>query len=163
MEQVIYSFLIPLAVGIVIALFTEELYGVVKKLTRFIVLQGANHVSETRRPRYIEECLAELDHIPGPFSKFWNALGMYKAARSGLCFPEDALASAKQETHNSAADPEAVALYSAEILSELRDLASGAGHTYAAYLIQVAVEEMKMNASPKRDQATDVQLKLPLE
>ena len=45
------------------------------------------------------------------------------------------------------ADPKAVAEYSAEILSELRDLASGAGHTFLAYLIQVAVEEAKIQAS----------------
>jgi hypothetical protein len=45
------------------------------------------------------------------------------------------------------ADPKAVAEYSADILSELRDLASGAGHTFLAYLIQVAVEEAKIQAS----------------
>jgi hypothetical protein len=45
------------------------------------------------------------------------------------------------------ADPKAVAEYSAEILTELRDLASGAGHTFLAYLIQVAVEEAKIQAS----------------
>lgn len=44
------------------------------------------------------------------------------------------------------ADPKAVAEYSAEILSELRDLATGAGHTFLAYLIQVAVEEAKIQA-----------------
>ena len=44
-------------------------------------------------------------------------------------------------------DPRAVAEYSAEILTELRDLASGAGHTFLAYLIQVAVEEAKIQAS----------------
>ena len=45
------------------------------------------------------------------------------------------------------ADPKAVAEYSAEILTELRDLASGAGYTFLAYLIQVAVEEAKIQAS----------------
>lgn len=45
------------------------------------------------------------------------------------------------------ADPKAIAEYSAEILTELRDLASGAGHTFLAYLIQVAVEEAKIQAS----------------
>ena len=44
-------------------------------------------------------------------------------------------------------DPKAVAEYSVEILSELRDLASGAGYTFLAYLIQVAVEEAKIQAS----------------
>jgi len=44
-------------------------------------------------------------------------------------------------------DPKAVAEYSAEILTQLRDLASGAGHTFLAYLIQVAVEEAKIQAS----------------
>ncbi|WP_088347986.1 MULTISPECIES: hypothetical protein [Rhodomicrobium] len=41
----------------------------------------------------------------------------------------------------------AVAEYSAEILTELRDLASGAGLTFLAYLIQVAVEESKIQAA----------------
>jgi hypothetical protein len=45
------------------------------------------------------------------------------------------------------ADPKAIAEYSAEILTELRDLASGAGYTFLAYLIQVAVEEAKIQAS----------------
>jgi hypothetical protein len=45
------------------------------------------------------------------------------------------------------ADPKAIAEYSAEILTELRDLASSAGHTFLAYLIQVAVEEDKIQAS----------------
>jgi hypothetical protein len=44
-------------------------------------------------------------------------------------------------------DPKAVAEYSAEILTQLRDLASGAGYTFLAYLIQVAVEEAKIQAS----------------
>lgn len=44
-------------------------------------------------------------------------------------------------------DPKAVAEYSAEILTQLRDLASAAGHTFLAYLIQVAVEEAKIQAS----------------
>ncbi len=41
----------------------------------------------------------------------------------------------------------AVAEYSAEILTELRDLANGAGLTFLAYLIQVAVEESKIQAT----------------
>lgn len=41
----------------------------------------------------------------------------------------------------------AVAEYSAEILTELRDLANGAGLTFLAYLIQVAVEESKIQAN----------------
>ena len=45
------------------------------------------------------------------------------------------------------ADPKAVAEYSAEILGELRDMATRAGHTFLAYLIQVAVEEAKIQAS----------------
>lgn len=44
-------------------------------------------------------------------------------------------------------DPRAVAEYTAEILTQLRDLASGAGHTFLAYLMQVAVEEAKIQAS----------------
>lgn len=49
------------------------------------------------------------------------------------------------------ADAKAVAEYSAEILTELRDMASGAGLTFLAYLIQVAVEEAKIQASEPED------------
>lgn len=44
------------------------------------------------------------------------------------------------------ADPKAVAEYLADILSELGDLAKGAEFTFLAYLIQVAVEEAKIQA-----------------
>jgi hypothetical protein len=44
-------------------------------------------------------------------------------------------------------DPKAVAEYSADLLTQLRDLESGAGYTFLAYLIQVAVEEAKIQAS----------------
>lgn len=43
-----------------------------------------------------------------------------------------------------------VAEYAAEILSELRDLAGNAKLTFLAYLIQVAVEEAKIQAEEHR-------------
>jgi hypothetical protein len=52
----------------------------------------------------------------------------------------------QKSSSSEPADPKAVAEYSAEMLTELRDLASGAGHTFLAYLIQVAVEEAKIQA-----------------
>jgi hypothetical protein len=45
------------------------------------------------------------------------------------------------------ATPKEIAEYSAEILAELRDLANASGHKFLAYLIQVAVEEAKIQAS----------------
>jgi hypothetical protein len=48
-------------------------------------------------------------------------------------------------------DPRAVAEYSADILAELRELASAAGLTFLAYLIQVAVEEAKIQAVELHD------------
>lgn len=51
----------------------------------------------------------------------------------------------------SRASAKDVADYSANMLSELRDLASGAGLTFLAYLIQVAVEEAKIQADEHRD------------
>jgi hypothetical protein len=44
-------------------------------------------------------------------------------------------------------DPKQVAEYCEEILTGLRDMAHGSGHTFLAYLIQVAVEEAKIQAS----------------
>lgn len=52
---------------------------------------------------------------------------------------------------DSPANAKAVAEYSAEILTELRDMASGAGLTFLAYLIQVAVEEAKIQAADLED------------
>lgn len=48
------------------------------------------------------------------------------------------------------ANPKDIAEYSADMLSELRDLASGSGFTFLAYLIQVAVEEAKIQADEHR-------------
>lgn len=45
------------------------------------------------------------------------------------------------------ATPKEIAEYSAEILAELRELANASGHKFLAYLIQVAVEEAKIQAS----------------
>ncbi len=47
--------------------------------------------------------------------------------------------------------PKAVAEYSADMLNQLRDLAHGAGLTFLAYLIQVAVEEAKIQAEEHQD------------
>ena len=53
----------------------------------------------------------------------------------------------RSHSNRAANRAKAVAEYSAEILSELRDLANGAGLTFLAYLIQVAVEEAKIQAT----------------
>lgn len=155
MEQVIYTILIPLAVGLIIALLTDEINEGINRITRFLVLSGARHVSERCRARYTEECLADLNEIKGPFSKLWNAIGMHRAARSNLYFPGNAgefTADKFAKSGGSASEPadsRAVAEYSAEMLSELRDLAQGAGHSFTAHLIGVAVKEARFQADSK--------------
>jgi hypothetical protein len=49
------------------------------------------------------------------------------------------------------ASPKDVAAYSAEMLMELRSLAAEAGLTFLVYLIQVAVEEAKIQADDHED------------
>jgi hypothetical protein len=49
------------------------------------------------------------------------------------------------------ASPKEVAAYSAEMLMELRSLAAQAGLTFLVYLIQVAVEEAKIQAEDHED------------
>jgi hypothetical protein len=46
-----------------------------------------------------------------------------------------------------------VAEYAEKLLIELRGLASGAGLTFLAYLIQVAVEEARIQAEEHKDDA----------
>lgn len=48
---------------------------------------------------------------------------------------------------NDPSDPRDVAEYSASILANVRDLAAASGLTFLAYLVQVAVEEAKIQAS----------------
>lgn len=50
------------------------------------------------------------------------------------------------EIANGGMSPKEVAEYSTDLLTELRDLATAAGHTFLAYLIQVALEEAKIQA-----------------
>lgn len=48
---------------------------------------------------------------------------------------------------NTPPDPKDVAEYSASILANVRDLAAASGLTFLAYLVQVAVEEAKIQAN----------------
>lgn len=48
---------------------------------------------------------------------------------------------------NDPTDPKDVAEYSASILANVRDLAAASGLTFLAYLVQVAVEEAKIQAN----------------
>ncbi len=53
-----------------------------------------------------------------------------------------------QDTSSDApSDPKQVAEYSASMLASLRDMAADSGLTFLAYLIQVAVEEAKIQAA----------------
>ncbi len=58
---------------------------------------------------------------------------------------------AQSSPSDGPAGAKAVAEYSAELLTELRDMASNAGLTFLAYLIQVAVEEAKIQAADPED------------
>ncbi len=57
----------------------------------------------------------------------------------------------KSDPSDAPIGAKAVAEYSAEILTELRELATGAGLTFLAYLIQVAIEEAKIQAAETED------------
>jgi hypothetical protein len=48
--------------------------------------------------------------------------------------------------------PKDVAEYSEELLAQIRDLASAAGLTFLAYLVQVAVEEARIQAGKQDEQ-----------
>lgn len=49
------------------------------------------------------------------------------------------------------ANPKEVAEYSAELLTQIRDLAGRSGLTFLAYLVQVALEEAKIQAGKPVD------------
>lgn len=61
------------------------------------------------------------------------------------------LGETKANSHTSSSsdpvDPRDVAEYSASILANVRDLAAASGLTFLAYLVQVAVEEAKIQAA----------------
>lgn len=49
------------------------------------------------------------------------------------------------------ANPKEVAEYSAELLAQIRDMAGRSGLTFLAYLVQVALEEAKIQAGKPVD------------
>jgi len=57
------------------------------------------------------------------------------------------------DNFSEGADPAQVAEYLADLLEGTRSLASKAGLTFLAYLIQVAVEEAKIQAAQNRSSA----------
>lgn len=58
---------------------------------------------------------------------------------------------ADQNTEINTANPKEVAEYSAELLTEIRDMAGCSGLTFLAYLVQVALEEAKIQAGKSFD------------
>ena len=76
--------------------------------------------------------------IPQSEKKITLQMGELKSAFKGD--PEDRPIAAKD-----------VAEYSADMLAELRDIATKAGLTFLAYLIQVAFEEAKIQAGARDD------------
>jgi hypothetical protein len=61
--------------------------------------------------------------------------------------PGEAKAMPQNTSSGVPADPRQVAEYSASMLASLRDMAADSGLTFLAYLIQVAVEEAKIQAA----------------
>jgi hypothetical protein len=51
-----------------------------------------------------------------------------------------------ESTSDATADPKEVAEYLAEMLCGVRDMANSAGLTFLAYLVQVAIEEAKIQS-----------------
>jgi hypothetical protein len=56
-----------------------------------------------------------------------------------------------QNNELNTANPKEVAAYSAELLTDIRDMAGRSGLTFLAYLVQVALEEAKIQAGKKMD------------
>ena len=56
-----------------------------------------------------------------------------------------------QNNELNTANPKEVAEYSAELLAEIRDMAGRSGLTFLAYLVQVALEEAKIQAGKRVD------------
>jgi hypothetical protein len=75
------------------------------------------------------------------------------AERSFLFQDADPEASNFETASQTPASPKDVAEYSEQILKEVRNLASAAGLTFLAYLIQVAVEEARIQADEHKDNA----------
>jgi hypothetical protein len=75
-------------------------------------------------------------------------------AERSFLFQDDDLDGASLEgTSSVSANAKDVAEYAEKLLIELRGLASGAGLTFLAYLIQVAVEEARIQAEEHKDDA----------
>lgn len=75
------------------------------------------------------------------------------AERSFLFNDGDLEGNALKGDNDSPISPKDVAEYSEQILTELRNLANGAGLTFLAYLIQVAVEEARIQANEHKEQS----------
>ncbi|HKJ62794.1 MAG TPA: hypothetical protein VKA94_12515 [Hyphomicrobiales bacterium] len=56
-----------------------------------------------------------------------------------------------QNNELDTANPKEVAEYSAELLAQIRDMAGRSGLTFLAYLVQVALEEAKIQAGKPVD------------
>lgn len=75
-------------------------------------------------------------------------------AERSFLFPESDLEGASLEGSPGAPiGPKDVAEYSEQILKELRNLANAAGLTFLGYLIQVAVEEARIQADEHKEDA----------
>lgn len=75
------------------------------------------------------------------------------AERSFLFQEGDIEEPSVQNASGAPIGPKDVAEYSEQILKELRNLASGAGLTFLAYLIQVAIEEARIQADEHKEDA----------
>ena len=60
-------------------LVAREIIGYLSVCSHWLVRAAARRLPAEERERFIDENLADLDAIEGPFSKLYNALGCFSA------------------------------------------------------------------------------------
>jgi len=71
--------IIAIVLSVISTFIALELSGAVRGICRWLVRRAARKLPPAERERFIEENLADLDAIEGPFSRLVNALGAFGA------------------------------------------------------------------------------------
>lgn len=72
------QFIVMLLMGLIV----REIAGDISWFSHWLVHTAARKLPAEERERFIDENLADIDAIEGPFSKLYNALGCFSAASS---------------------------------------------------------------------------------
>jgi hypothetical protein len=72
------QFLLMLLMGLIV----REIAGDISRFSHWLVRAAARRLPSEERERFIDENLADIDAIEGPFSKLYTALGCFSAATS---------------------------------------------------------------------------------